>query len=284
MRFAITGSNGYVGGAIKKYFEARGHTCLELCRRKSFSSSGEQPLEYQLGDKPNDPRLAGCDALIHCAYDFSVTSWAEINRVNVLGTQHLFEAAKSAGIRKIVLISSISAFETSSSLYGRAKLEMENIATRSNAIIVRPGLVWGDSPGGMVGTLSRLVEKLPIVPEIGGSQEMFLVHQDDLCALIDKSLHERGTEGKPLLACNSKCIRFADILRLIAKKQGHSRLFLPIPWRCAWLGLRTLELTGVQLGIRSDSLISLMNPNPEPDFGETSRLGIGFRSFESAGA
>ena len=279
MKYAITGNNGYVGGAISRFFSDRGVEILELRRNKNNPSSAQNVIPYSLGDSLSDPRLIGSDCLIHCAYDFSPQKWSDIQDINIRGTERLFASARSLGVKKIVLISSISAFENSASLYGRAKLEMERIAQEYEAIIIRPGLVFGDSPGGMVGTLSRFIEKLPVVPQIGGAQEMFLVHQDDLSALIEKALAASDATSQPLFACNTAPIRFRDILRQLARKQKHTRIFIPIPWRGAWIGLKLLESLGFSAGIKSDSLISLMNPNPSPDFRITETLGVHFREL-----
>jgi nucleoside-diphosphate-sugar epimerase len=52
-------------------------------------------------------RLAGVDTLVHLATDRSTTSTAEDRRaVNVRGTEVLLDAAKAAGVRRIVLLTS----------------------------------------------------------------------------------------------------------------------------------------------------------------------------------
>jgi hypothetical protein len=43
--------------------------------------------------------------------------------------------------------------------------------------------------------------------------------------------------------------------------------------------LRCLELGGVRLSFRSDSLLSLVNQNPDPDFSATHGLGLALRTF-----
>jgi nucleoside-diphosphate-sugar epimerase len=281
MKIALTGSNGYVGRAIKSFLIQRGHEVIELRRVREGETAEANTVPYSLGDTPNDPLLANCSALIHCAYDFSPLTWDEIHTINVSGTEKLFSAAHSHGISKLILISSISAFDGCASFYGRAKLEMEKVALMCSGTSIRPGLVWGDAPGGMVGTLDNLIAKLPVVPEIGGGQEMYLVHQDDLANLIQNVLNAQASGRRaPLLACNSVSMNFRRILRALAKKRGVRRIFLPIPWQCAWFGLKTLEFLGIRLKIKSDSLISLMNPNSAPVFEMPDELKVEFRPFQ----
>lgn len=54
--------------------------------------------------------LAGVDAIVHlAAYPFADDNAGEILPTNVLGTFHLLEAARRAGVRRIVFASSLSA-------------------------------------------------------------------------------------------------------------------------------------------------------------------------------
>ena len=79
--------------------------------------------------------------------------------VNVAGTEKLLAAARRDGISKIVVISSISAFEGCKSVYGKAKLAIEKLAIDFGAIVVRPGLVFSENGGAMFGSLVAQVEK-----------------------------------------------------------------------------------------------------------------------------
>jgi len=89
-------------------------------------------------------------------------------------------------VDKIIFLSSISAFEGCRSLYGKAKLEIEKVAADLGATIIRPGLVYGsERPGGMYGSLQRVVARFPIMPLIGSGKHLqYLVHEDDLCELL----------------------------------------------------------------------------------------------------
>src|SRR5271170_6288677 len=110
---AITGSNGYVGGCVKNYFEACGWEILELTRQPKENSRG---VKFQLGEEIQPQAFAGVDALVHCAYDFKRLGWDEIHAVNIVGSRKLFQAARAAGVGKIFCISSISAYDGCRSL------------------------------------------------------------------------------------------------------------------------------------------------------------------------
>ena len=89
---AITGSNGYVGGCLKKYLAARGREILELTRRPAPDA---RAAAFRLGAEVSPETLAGADTLVHCAYDFQPLRWQEIQTVNVDGTRKLLQAARA---------------------------------------------------------------------------------------------------------------------------------------------------------------------------------------------
>jgi nucleoside-diphosphate-sugar epimerase len=276
---AITGSNGYVGGCLKNYFAGRGWEVLELTRQPKPGSRG---IRFQLGGEIDPAALAGVTALVHCAYDFRPLRWSDIRAVNVEGSQKLFQAARAAGVEKIIGISSISAYDGCRSLYGKAKLEMEKIALDHGALIIRPGLVYGSGPGGMFGKLAAQVRQSSVIPMIGdGSQIQFLVHNEDLSAFIEKFV-DGQVEIPPqiLTVANTQPWPFKQLLQEIARALDKKPKFIPLPWRLVWAGLKAAELCGVRLNFRSDSLVSLMYQNPKPNFLANAGNGLICRPLE----
>ena len=276
---AITGSNGYVGGGIKNYFAARGWEILELTRQPQ---PGPRGIKFQLGAEISPASLAGVNALVHCAYDFKPLRWDEIRAVNVDGTRKLFQAARAAGVGKIVCISSISAYDGCRSLYGKAKLEIEKIALDHGALVIRPGLVYGDHPGGMFGKLVGQIRKSSVIPLMGdGSQIQFLVHEEDVSAFIEKyATGKIELAPRILTAANEQPWPFKKLLLEIARGLDKKVKFIPLPWRLVWAGLKMAEVGGLKLNFRSDSLVSLMHQNPAPDFSANAQAGLVCRPFQ----
>lgn len=276
---AITGGNGYVGSCIKNYLVPRGWEIFELVRRPK---PGSRAFQFQLGDDLSPELLSGVNAFIHCAYDFAPLTWDEIVAVNVEGSRKVLQAARAANVPKVVFISSISAYEGCRSLYGAAKLEIERFALDSGALVIRPGLVYGGVAGGMFGRLNEKLQKSAVVPLIGtGSQIQYLVHNEDLCAFIEK-FASGNVEMPPgvLTAANDKPWPFKQLLLEIAHFQGKKPVFIPLPWRLIWLVLKSAELCGLRLNFRSDSLVSLIYQNPRPDFSANAQVGLVCRPFE----
>lgn len=274
---AVTGANGYVGGAIVAALANRGIPVVRLQR----SGTGAGVRHAALGAPVDPSTFQDVDALVHCAYDVSATDWSEIHRLNVEGSLALFRAARAAGVRTVVLISSMSAFEGCRSMYGRAKLAVEHAARELGVQSVRPGLVYGDRSGGMVGSLGQLL-RLPLVtPLVGtGSQVLYLAHEADLGDLVGRIATGEYTPGAgAIIAAHERPYTFREILSVLARRAGRRTRFVPVPWRLEWLALRTAELAGLRIRLRSDSLVSLVNQDPHPPF--TPALPVRFRDFES---
>lgn len=255
----------------------------ELRHDKSLSGTGHRgwiPFSLELGAREED--LRGIDTLIHCAYDFTPTRWSDIARTNVDGSSRLFETARNTGVSRIIHVSTMSAFEGCSSLYGKAKLAIEEAVTRAGGISVRPGLVYGDKPGGTMGALENLVSKIPVIPLVGkGQYVQYLVHQDDLCdAIFELSTRPRQLPPAPILAAAEQPRTLREILEALAARRSRRVSFVPVPQSLILAALKSAEAMGLRLGFRSDSLISLVNQDPTPDFGPTREIEISFRAFE----
>lgn len=276
---AITGSNGFVGSCLQRHFQSAGWEVLELTRSPA---KGARHAPFRLGGEISPDVLTGVTALIHCAYDFQPLNWPELAAVNVGGSTRLFTAARQAGVKQIIYISSISAYVGCRSLYGRAKLAAEQEAVAGGAVVLRPGLVYGDAPGGMFGKLTQTLQKGKFVPLIGdGSQIQFLVHEADLATVALAAANgQPGLAGQIITVAHPEPWPFRRLLSEIAAGLGRHPILIPLPWRFLWLGLKTAETLGLRLNFRSDSLVSLVYQNPQPDFGPLQRSGHACRPFD----
>jgi nucleoside-diphosphate-sugar epimerase len=273
-RYAITGTTGLVGGALRRWLQARGHEVRGLDR-----APGRAGPRFVLGEPIAFGTLAGVDALVHCAYDWRPRAAADIERVNVAGSLALFQAAQAAGIRRRLFVSSISAWEGGVSRYGRAKLAVECAVRAAGAVVVRPGLVWGGEGRGVFAGLAR-VAGLPVLPLFdGGRQPFFLVHADDLAALLARAVDSASAGGPPITAAHPQPLTFRALLERLAARRGRRPRFMPVPGALALVGLRAAEALGMDVGFRSDSLLGLLHANPAPDWAPQAALNLYPRPF-----
>ena len=275
----LTGAHGFVGSRLKGHLERVGWRVTAWTRQPE---PGTGAVAFRLGQEVDPNLLKGAQALVHCAYDFEPRRWEEIVAINVSGSQKLLAAAQAAGVRHTVFISSLSAFAGCRSLYGRAKVEIEGFARSAGALVIRPGLVYSDNPGGMFGQLVRQVRSARFVPIIwGGRQTQYLLHDEDLGKVVQGCLDGRVPAGiEPITVAHEQGWELKEILAQIARALSKRVTFLPVPWQLAWLGLKGLELAGAQPNFRSDSLISMVYQNPCPSFALLKSLGFECRPFQ----
>ena len=271
---AVTGATGYLGGVICDRLKADGWRTINLSRTERAGAR-----RFVLGAPVPPQLLDGVDLLVHCAYDMSLRDAADIWRVNVDGSRQLLEVARSAGVGRMIVLSSMSAFDGTTQLYGRAKLDIESQARRLGACSVRPGLVYGPRAGGMAGTLSRLT-RLPVVPLIGGGSYQFTVHEDDLADAISALALADNVPSGPIGIANPCRVPFRHILERVARDQGRRCRFVPVDWRLVRATVSVAEKLALPLPVRADSLLGLVRPAPSvPNLEVLRSLGIRLRRF-----
>jgi len=259
-----------------------------LCRSQpTIEGDRVSHLRLDLATGPTPEMLEGADVLVHAAYDFSCTRWSDILRVNVDGSRRLLRAARSAGVDRIVCVSTVAAFPGARSMYGRAKLEIERLALDLGAVVMRCGLVWGPQGGAMFGALRQAVERLPVVPLVAPADlRLMLVCEDDVVLLLERLL-DRWPErpGSLFVAGSADTVKVGELLRSLTPSTGAHRRFVPVPWRPVWFALRCLEKLGVSPPFRSDSLLSLIGTDAQPLARATAapeHYGVCFRAYSPA--
>jgi nucleoside-diphosphate-sugar epimerase len=263
-KVAITGGRGYLGSILAREFQMAGWETTLLVR--DARERGE--VAFQLGRKFAPDVLKEHEAFVHCAYDFKPSSWAEIYQANILGSRFCFEAAIQAGVGRQVFVSSMSAYERCCSMYGKAKLAVEQEFLSRGVFCVRPGLLWSDEPGGMFGKLARVARTLPLIPLVdGGSQKLALSQVEDLAVgVVD---YCQGSAEAPLgaqITAYPELLTFRKILEHLAEQAGRNPRFFSVPGWAPLAGLRSAEFLKISLPFKSDSLVSLLHQNPSPMF------------------
>jgi len=274
---AITGANGYLGSVISAGLEADGYQIRRLVRRPRPATS-DHAYDIVSGCSPGE--LEDADVLVHCAYDFTVTTRSDVWRTNVYGTRLLLDLAVSTRVRRTIFISSMSAYAGSRQIYGRAKLASEEDVLARSMCAIRPGLVYGPGWGGMAGTLRKLTA-LPIVPLVGGRAHQFTLHEDDLRRVVGTLAKAQAIPKRPIGLANPTPVSFDRLLSEISRVDtGRLPRFVPIPWQPLYCALRVAELTPVALPLRADSLLGLVRSAPLVPYPEDLKeLGIELRPF-----
>jgi 2-alkyl-3-oxoalkanoate reductase len=192
MRHAlVTGATGFIGSHLVRTLAQRGIRVRALARDPRRAQSLVQPnVDVVIGDFADPETFSGLaegvDTVFHLA-SVMTGSADEFEQVDLAGTQRLIDEAKRAGVRRIVFTSTMGAYALAGLAdgtvvseemvdvpdrvgnYARAKLLIEAMlrseheAGHLEAVITRPGLVFG--PGA-----SPFLEHLPHLGSLRGDR------------------------------------------------------------------------------------------------------------------
>ncbi|MDQ3247261.1 MAG: NAD-dependent epimerase/dehydratase family protein [Pseudomonadota bacterium] len=184
MRLAITGGTGFVGSRLIDAAVVAGHQVEALTRRPMTGRPQVTWVEGDLEDEAALGRLTrGSDAVIHVAGVVKGRTAADFDRCNLEGTRAMAEAARSAGVKRFVHVSSLAAREPSLSLYGASKARSEEVMSSSGVshAIVRPPAVYGPGDKEMLELFRMAKLGLVMLPPAG---RLSVIHVDDLARLL----------------------------------------------------------------------------------------------------
>jgi nucleoside-diphosphate-sugar epimerase len=105
MKILVTGTSGFVGGAVGRYLRSRGHHVIGLSRRPPRAGAADIAMAHDLAR--GVPDLAPVDTVIHAAA--LSAPWgrpAAFDAANVDGTRHALALAARSGARFILISSS----------------------------------------------------------------------------------------------------------------------------------------------------------------------------------
>ena len=98
----ITGMSGLIGGIVQRRLQ-EDYTLSALNRR---DVPGVRTLQADIADlEAIQPAFEGQDVVVHLAASIR-GDWREIQRINLEGTYNVFEAARRAGVKRLIYASS----------------------------------------------------------------------------------------------------------------------------------------------------------------------------------
>src|SRR6516162_6258841 len=138
MKIAITGGTGFVGRHLARALTAEGHEVVLIARgvdkREPTVRSGNLINFAAIGTADEEKLYAafkGCQAVAHCAGINRELRPGDYEHVHVQGTRNVVNAAKKAGVKKILLVSFYGARPNCRSGYHESKFAAEEIVRAS---------------------------------------------------------------------------------------------------------------------------------------------------------
>ncbi len=254
--YFITGGYGFLGQyivqAIHDYDPQAELRVLIRAQRKTFLNLEKlERVEWIHGEltQPESfiEHLQGVDTVIHSAamVSFKKADAQKIFNANVLGTRYLALAAREAGCKNFIFISSISAVEFRppqmadesmlpdlemkrlSDIYGYTKLmselELKSMSNDMRVIILNPSVILGRGSE-RVNAVINLIRKLPILPMMD-YVNAFVDVRDVAHAVTLALTKGRSGERYIVSAHNASMIEFT---RSIVKHLGKKTRVFPL--------------------------------------------------------
>lgn len=238
MRIAITGGTGFVGRHLARRLTSQGHQVVLLARgidRRDpavFQLPGAVFVASDLGSVEELERaFAGCDAVAHCAGINREIGRQTYRKVHVEATAHVAEAARRAGVKKIVLLSFLRARPACGSAYHESKWEAEEIVLRSGLdyTIVKAGMIYGRGDH-MLDHLSHAFHTFPVLPTVGMKQlPIRPLAIEDLLNVLEAALVEGRLSRRTVPITGAEELLLSEAARRVAQVLGRKILVFPLP-------------------------------------------------------
>ncbi len=245
MHVAVTGAFGYSGRYIAARLLQAGHQVVTLTnspqRRHPF---GDQirayPLQFSDPDRLT-ASLRGSEVLIN-------TYWVRFDHrlftheAAVTHTKTLFQAAKAAGVRRIVHVSITNPDAQSPLPYFRGKAELEAALAASGVSygILRPTVLFGKEDV-LINNIAWGLRHFPVFGLFGrGEYRLQPIYVEDLAAAAVQQATEQN--NTIVEAIGPEAFAYRALVETVRRSLGLKRLVVGVPpwagyWACRALGL-----------------------------------------------
>lgn len=288
MKIMVLGAGGFIGAAIVAELLAHGHGVTAVVRP---GSSASLPLEVSL--LPIDlahatdvavwqEALAGTEVVVNAA---GVLRGPDMAAIHIDMPRALIAGAEAAGVRRMILISAISARPDVPTDYAETKLAGEALVRQSGLewTVLRPSLVYGAGSYGGTSLLRGLAALPGLVPLAGTGNQVFApIHLSDLARAVRQCCELPSLAGRELEPCGPDLLTLRDLLTHYRRWLGLGEpRFLMVPIPVMRLLGRMGDLTG-NGPVSTNSLVQLLAGNAGDGIAFARTIGFAPRSLTAA--
>lgn len=258
---AVTGAFGYSGKYIAGRLLHAGQSVVTLTNSpRRPNPFGDRVRAFPLNfDRPDllAESLRGVSVLYN-------TYWVRFNHRlfqhtgAVRNTLALFEAAKQAGVERIVHVSIANPSKDSPLEYfrGKATLEQALMDSGISYAILRPAILFGQEDI-LINNIAWTLRRLPVFGMFGnGRYRLRPIYVDDLAAL---AVEQGAVRDNAIIdAVGPETFSYRELIACIGQTIGKRRLIVPVP---PWFGYVSSWCLGKVLGdiiVTRDEIRGLM--------------------------
>jgi UDP-glucose 4-epimerase len=250
MLLTLTGATGFIGQYLLREMPKRGYRIRALLRRPSSMPS--QTTNAIIGDltKPQNlsAALEGVHAVIHSAgiaYGMSGVPEDDYRLLNTEATISLARAARRAGVKRFVFLSSIRAQcgptadavlteadpPSPTDAYGRSKLAAEHGLAELDLdwVSLRAALIYGPAVKGNMAQLMQLARSPFPLPFGSLRARRSLLALENLLAAIETVLAAPGPLRRVFIAADPEALTIAEMIAALRAGLGRRPNVFPLP-------------------------------------------------------
>ena len=227
MKFAVTGSSGFVGGNVVRLLRSEGHEVVPVSRRDGVDIQSETDL---------GKAFAGCDGVAHCAGINREIGDQTYDNIHIEGTRRVVNAAKKCGVHKITLMSFLRARPNCGSGYHESKFAAEEIVAQSGMdyTILKAGVIYGRGDH-MLNHLSHAFYTFPVFGLVGfKNQKIRPTAVEDIARIIVASFFDSRLSHKRVPVTGPEELTLSEAVKRVALVVGRIPWFFPMP---VWMHL-----------------------------------------------
>ncbi|OLC03036.1 MAG: hypothetical protein AUI15_02875 [Actinobacteria bacterium 13_2_20CM_2_66_6] len=291
MKIAITGGTGFAGRHLARALLADRHDVVIVARGvdkrdPSILGAGATLVAASTDDTASLRRaFSGCDAVAHFAGINREIGTQTYERVHVRGTRAVVDAARAAGVQKIVYLSFLRARPDCGSPYHESKWAAEEIVRASGLdhTILKSGVIYGRGDH-LLDHVSRALYTFPFFPLVGlRPTRLRPVFVGDVVRIAQAALVDRRLSRQTIAVLGPEELGAGDAIHRIATAVGRTVPVVPAPVVMhrvlGWLFERTMTVplvAAAQVRILSESVTEPLPfaDVPPPDLAPTTMFSV----------
>jgi uncharacterized protein YbjT (DUF2867 family) len=237
----VFGGSGFVGRAIVRALAPTGMMIRVACRRielaESIKTAGDVGQITVMRTNLRMPRsvataIAGSQAVINAAGIPFQRGRQRYQAVHVEGARTVAEAARAAGVQRLVHVSGLGADSRSSkNPYIRSKVDAEDavIAGFESATILRPSVVFGPDDA-IFNRMARIAVQAPFMPVVGdGKARVQPVFAGDVGAAAAAVLARPDTARSVFELGGPRVYTYRELAELVLREIGRDKPIVSVP-------------------------------------------------------
>lgn len=273
MRVLVVGGTGFVGTALCRELDDRGHTVTAMSRSPDDENlpSGVEPV---MGDVTAYDSIEGAfegkDVVVNLVALSPLFrpdgGYDKHFEVHLGGTENVVKAAEEHGVGRLVQMSALGADPDGDTAYIASKGQAERVVWKSSLdyVVVRPSVIFGD--GGEFVSFTKRLAPRPAAPLPGGGDTRFQpIWLGDVVPMLADAAEGDEHVGETYELGGPEVLTLADVAEMAHRADGHSFTALPLPMALADIGLGLLGAVGGPMGRDQARSLRLDNTTDDND-------------------